>query len=363
MVYDPVNDQVLLFGGLIYSNGRETRYNDLWSYDVTSGTWREITSGTRPTSRNGFDMVYLEGRNQILLYGGDTNMGKSDETWIYDLTEDRWFCINSELSIKPPRLSEITLAYDTGNDVVVLFGGMGENAPNSRDLTYNELWVLTFEPFNWVQMSPENNPLPQYGASMIYDQVSSTLLMYPGHWNQIDDPTIHGYGDNVWRYQYQTDTWDEFEASSKPVGRYWANVRSVGSGKLVLFGGNRATSMDDTWVYDIPSNTWNQINSVTTPPDRMCSSMAYDSKNNVLVMFGGFQEGMAFLDDTWILDLETNTWERAVAGTTDDTTEPTPANQSIPSFPVEAILIVLILLTCACRRDWRVYYRPKESGR
>lgn len=131
---------------------------------------------------------------------------------------------------------------------------MGENAPNSRDQTYNELWVLTLEPLNWVRMSPENNPLPQYGASMIYDQMSSTLLMYPGHWNQIDNPTIHGYGDNIWRYQYQTDTWDELEASSKLVGRYWANMRSVGSGKLVLFGGNRAASMDDTWIYDYPSN-------------------------------------------------------------------------------------------------------------
>lgn len=336
MLYDPITDRVLLFGGVLYDNSRETRYNDLWSYDFESEIWLEITSGSRPSPRNSFAWVYLEGHSQILLYGGDTNQGKSSETWIYDLTENRWFCVDSELEQRPPGLSEITMAYDSINDKVILFGGMGENSPGSRDQTYNELWVFSFEPLSWTRMSPDNNPLPQYGAQMVYDEASSSVLMYPGHWNEVDDPTNHGYGDDIWEYQYQSDSWVMYEASSKPVGRYWANVNSVGAGKIILFGGNRATSMDDTWIYDYPSNTWSQIHTQNTPPDRMCSSMAYDPTNDQLVMFGGFQEGMVFLDDTWIFDFETENWLELGEATDMIDSE---SEQSIPGYSYWSIFL------------------------
>ena len=75
-----------------------------------------------------------------------------------------------------------------------------------------------------------------------------------------------------------------------------------GCQRVVLFGGLTGTvdQLNDTWAYD--GETWKQIPTNKRPPPRWDGGMAYDARNQRLVMFGGqyWAGSFDFLNDTWI---------------------------------------------------------------
>ena len=82
--------------------------------------------------------------------------------------------------------------------------------------------------------------------------------------------------------------------------------------KVILYGGHIATGSGkirgrDTWVYDLSSNAWTQKSSTIKPSERSGHDMIYDSTSNKVVLFGGFNENNR-LDDTWMYDVATNSW-------------------------------------------------------
>ena len=72
-----------VFGG--YSNSTRKYYNQLFVIDLTSLECRELVPGSssRPSARNGSRMVCY-GR-KLVMYGGRTDTGVSDELHIFDL--------------------------------------------------------------------------------------------------------------------------------------------------------------------------------------------------------------------------------------------------------------------------------------
>jgi len=64
MVYDPVNDRLLLFGGALGDNNFSV--NDLWSFDFATGTWTELGPDPAPCPRHGMRAVYDPGLSQSL---------------------------------------------------------------------------------------------------------------------------------------------------------------------------------------------------------------------------------------------------------------------------------------------------------
>ena len=85
--------------------------------------------------------------------------------------------------------------------------------------------------------------------------------------------------------------------------------------------------------------------------------MAYDPENNVVVVFGGFDNGQS-LGDTWILDCETLTWSQPETQTSDTGTQTTEPNQSqtettsngIPGYPALSILVGVVVIVFWKRR-------------
>ena len=69
---------------------------------------------------------------------------------------------------------------------------------------------------------------------------------------------------------------------------------------IVLFGGFDGSSFfNDTWELN-SSGYWNEITGTAMPSKRYRSGMVFDSKRNVTVLFGGSTSGLSgFLNDTW----------------------------------------------------------------
>ena len=72
--------------------------------------------------------------------------------------------------------------------------------------------------------------------------------------------------------------------------------------KIVLFGGrNGVASMNDTWEWD--GTEWTQV-ADTGPSVRAFQSMAYDSSEKAVVLFGGYEDysiPATLFGDTWKL--------------------------------------------------------------
>jgi hexosaminidase len=91
--------------------------------------------------------------------------------------------------------------------------------------------------------------------------------------------------------------------------------------RIILFGGGhvaepgpdgKAVGYTGTWEFDCTSEEWSPLETEENPPPRMCSRMVYDSKNKAMVVFGGDGQSR-WLGDTWILDLQKNTWRKSNA--------------------------------------------------
>lgn len=107
-------------------------------------------------------------------------------------------------------------------------------------------------------------------------------------------------------------SWTELDPSGRTlfVGRDSSGAAYDSSDDLVLvFGGRNSAGFlyNETWSYDPAASSWTELDpSGTIPSPRTCA-VAYDPVTQRLILFGG-HDGNIFLDDTWSYDPAVNTW-------------------------------------------------------
>ena len=95
MVYHPLTDRMILFGGLELSTWFSGRLSDeTWSYDYNTRTWTRLEPAVHPEKRSHHAMVYNPVADKIVLFGGELSSAYSDEvseeTWIFDPVAGEW---------------------------------------------------------------------------------------------------------------------------------------------------------------------------------------------------------------------------------------------------------------------------------
>lgn len=341
MVYDPVNERALLFGGSLWdqTSRRYTFYNDMWEYNVESETWRELELSLKPQGRFNHMMAYDPDTRKIVLFGGFSSQDRIGDTWTFDVETDTWTRMNPEET--PAPRSDGAFTYDQGNKLFVLFDGYGliDDHPN-------DTWVYNVTADTWTEMNPDSKPKPQYGCYMEYDTVNQEVIMYGGHWST--GGSVHGYSDGVWTYDYPTDTWTKVDDATTPPHRYWHNTAyDSDTGKMVVFGGSQGGSniLDDTWLFDYSTTTWERITTEIGPSARMNSAMVYDPDTGKVVLFGGLAEfGEEPYNDLWLLDVDEPVWTQlGFEPEVIDPQETEDPSSGIPGFSVQTLLIGLII--------------------
>ncbi|MCK5686291.1 T9SS type A sorting domain-containing protein [bacterium] len=113
--------------------------------------------------------------------------------------------------------------------------------------------------------------------------------------------------DDTWIYDISANTWEQKNPSSKPSARAIYGIAYIGSNQIILFGGSNSNeNNNETWVYDHSANSWTQTSPSNPPLSRHDHPLAYIGGDQVL-LFGGDTSG-AGIDDTWIYDLSSTTW-------------------------------------------------------
>ena len=91
MAYDTESDRVIMFGGYTYLNSKGMT-DETWAFDYNTATWTKLNP-EGDIARRGANMVYDEVNDKIILFGGvhpDEQYTLLKETWIFDYNANTW---------------------------------------------------------------------------------------------------------------------------------------------------------------------------------------------------------------------------------------------------------------------------------
>ena len=288
MVYNSKHDKIILFGG-VEAGGED---DQTWAYDLTINKWIDMDPSNQPSARFGHSMVYNSRHDKVILFGGaGPSVGYGDdETWVYDLETNTW--TNMTYSPKPSKRFSHSTAYDSKNDKVILFGGsLGEFGPSD-----DETWAYDLDTNMWTNMTSSTRPSERQTFSMAYDSKNDKVILFGG----LD---AGGNDDETWAYELTTNAWTNKAPSTQPSERRtFSMAYDSKNDKVILFGGWDAGGNDDeTWAYDLTTNAWTNMNPSTQPSEREYHSMVYNSVHEKLILFGGDDGSLD--DETWVFRL------------------------------------------------------------
>ncbi len=317
MVYDSVNDVMVMYGGSIIT-GSEGRVWDTWTYDVDTNEWtRMITENTPYPSDT--RMAYDSESDKVISFNGNyDDHVASDQTWVYDYTTNTWTQIAT--TTVPPIREYGQMEYDSESDVVILFGGglHFDTNPDGITLRYNDTWAFDYNADTWTNITTATYPLNYQFSGTAYDSANDLVVLFGGSTDDdmYDDPTGGRYLGETWTFDYNTNTFTNVTPSVSPSPRIGHKMAYDSEHELtILFGGYthlQPTEIDhETWAFDTNTMNWTKLNPDGDLEGR-AQSMAYDSESEKIVLFGGNtgDDPYNFLDDTWVFDYDFNNWTK-----------------------------------------------------
>ena len=222
----------------------------------------------------------------------------------------------------PTRRGTPGLAYDSATKRSVIFAGvLGPGGGLAADTTWswdgeNGVWIgRTPSPY------PATWPVPRWSQSATFDLSRNRVVVFGG-WDGSNER------HDLWEWDDAAGTWTDrtptplLPLSWPPQLGRSALAFDSRRNKVVLFGGD--TPVYQTWEWDGTDGTWtNRTPSpvpVSWPNARMEHSMSFDSARGVVVLFGGsLFWGGPFVNDLWEWDGSAGTW-------TNRTPSPLPDN-------------------------------------
>ncbi len=149
MVYDETHSQVVMFGGGPGSDNNDDGLQDTWTWDGTN--WTPQTPAAQPSTRYGAAFGYDPIHQQVVLFGGGNDQGGGGATMTYG---DTWLWDGHNWT-QPPLTNQPTakfyadMAWDASRGRLVMFGGRLSGG------IFADSWE--WDGTAWVQV-PASNP-------------------------------------------------------------------------------------------------------------------------------------------------------------------------------------------------------------
>jgi hypothetical protein len=204
--------------------------------------------------------------------------------------------------------SHHAMAY-VGDDKCVMF-------PGNAGADVDDTCVYDLSQDNWYCGYPNPRPFFRKDHAMAYIGGDKALLH--GGW---DDGVSYPTTGDTWVYDLSSNTWTDMNPTGETPYSEHA-MAYIGDDKVLLFtGGYRREGYPSQWVpwstteiYDLSDNAWTVVSPATGPEGRSQSAMARIGPDKV-VIFGGIRftssstnPMIKYYGDTWVYDLSDNTW-------------------------------------------------------
>jgi hypothetical protein len=285
--FDLSRKRMMVFGGRFrpagQGSGDYTLFNDLWAFDVNTDTWTQIAAtGNIPSPRINSAMIYDESADRLILFGGSTSANglvftPMSDLYLFDLNNAVW----TQVSLGGPEARLFhAMVVDSTHEQLLVFSGGDENAFLGPFL--QDLWAFSFQSSTWekiwqgVEGGP--GPLARINARLLDDPMRSRVLLFGGH----DDKSL-GNSNDLWAFDSGLRQWTTLRAGDvytgqgcssfcqcplnfvtydqdSPERRQYHTFSRVGSNEALLFGGSGDCGyMDDTWALDLETDSWREV--------------------------------------------------------------------------------------------------------
>lgn len=335
MVYDPQLQLLVLFGGYSGNDVPYQEQSSTWVFNTTASTWTQLSLDLAPYPRDAHTMQYIDATSEILVFGGggfyydqsyNNIVKRFNDTWVFNsdpktlsraqvsnqamvglaegvlgnnIISDKWE--QKTPAVAPSARVEFDLVYVPGTNKAVLFGGEVHGS-----IYYNDTWVYDFDTEAWVEKNPALVPPARSYQSMVYDPSSGKVVMFGGK-------GYYGEYNDTWLYDLNTNTWTEVEASGDITARLaTAMVYNTQREKVVLVGGLSyalGTYHTEFWEFDTQTSSWTNLTQTNTGtgPVGVGFEVVYDQKNDLIISYGGFDGDHH--GKTYVWDYGTMSWK------------------------------------------------------
>jgi hypothetical protein len=297
----------------IYHQPNSEPNESLVGYNFDTNAWDVLDMGglfhTENMPEGGESQGYFDynPNNNTLIYHccttGSNQPENVNHTWWFDLSGQSGR--DKQTPTEPPFLAlQPGGAFDAADNVFVTFGGASQVGTWIYDPVGN-----TWQPKITGGTPPDPSLIL---PGMAYDTNNHQMYLFGGR----DGST---YYSSLYTYSYSTNTWALISPAGglTPPGRYRTNFAYDSTNNIFLLysGQNATTVFGDTWVYDPVANTWTQLNPAVSPVVQSAadfSRLSYDSDHNVFVL--AHKGSGAYFGGAWKA-LPIQTWLFRYAGT------------------------------------------------
>jgi alpha-tubulin suppressor-like RCC1 family protein len=241
MVYDPIGNRVIMFGGYGSSGNKK----DLWMYDSILNCWEQITTnGLIPSARSGHAMIWNPTAQKVIMFGGNYGSVRNNDLWWYDPVANTWTEKIAQDAVGSPSARNYYSMIWNGTTVII-FGGSTASGYK------NDLWWYNPGLNTWTQVTPTGStPSARSGHAMIWDPMRNIGIMFGGNDGSVRNNDLWWYYpvENIWERQtpvenrnipYQIGTnsdWSTIAAGNSHI--LAVNNDPVGGGTLWSWGYN-----------------------------------------------------------------------------------------------------------------------------
>lgn len=309
---DPVNKEILLFGGcgVLTPDGSP----GTWVYSTEKNEWRKLSLKVEPPPRALSPMVYDPASKKIILFGGDRLDQLYADTWVYDCATRTWE--EKKPVISPsPRFGHALIQLPKSGKII-LVGGKGYRSSTDYNTLHTkalpfEMWKYEVATNEWklIQRYDKEGP-PEYAncaAVATSSDLDMVLLVGPG--------TVKGSVHSAWSCQV-----DPEKVDSEGTTKFGVKADTLEF---------RINSFDPEWYSkDVPSpdpaavekvfselvvNTWTALKAPRWPENRQgggWSTVTYDSDSDQILHMGGGHSSY-FGNDMAHYDIKNGRWSIA----------------------------------------------------
>jgi len=272
-------------------------------------------------------LLYDSARQRMIIWDGYLDASRpysiyGNALWLYDAaanqlnleTVTNWVRQDGQTVPLPEnttaptpydRHSYSTFTVVSSMNRVYLWAGANVSVPSNA---FGDLWAYDFTTKQWHEILPSFRPQTMFEQAMVWDPAAGRIVLFAGPTAAWQD------GDRAWHFDPVSETWQDRATSPQPSGRA-AQVMAYDSNRqgTWMFGGGSPwpNGGNELWFYNGVSNQWELVTtSGPKPSPRRFAGWAYDSRRDLLLLWGGVDSGDNGLNDTWIFRPATRTWQQ-----------------------------------------------------
>lgn len=218
-VFDPVHNRFLRFASFSGSHGwhwfRENYLsnNSVWSYDLATNTWRDLRPVPAPRVSPLRCASWDTDHQVVVLFGGE---GNQEGTVVYDPYTNTWTRKNTK--VQPAFRSAGNMAYDEARKLHILFGSQFSDDQHT--------WAYDLAKNEWRDLKPEKMPpTDRNDAVLAYDRANKVVVAVVQVVDKSDGKEVASAHHETWAFDAGKNAWTKMNPPKEPDG--WGNRRRI----------------------------------------------------------------------------------------------------------------------------------------